>query len=149
MFGGKALGWMAGTLIWMPGARRASVSSYSAVTASPLSSGPCSRNHRPLGNAATSPHLLPGPLSGELYAVGPVRWGGLHSWEPNTGALYNGGPCSRGLSTGGLYILGASLDLHWHYCLRHQFGAALGGAVQRNAQFLRFLALLFSSFHFI
>ena len=22
MFGGKALGWMAGTLIWMPGARR-------------------------------------------------------------------------------------------------------------------------------
>ena len=36
MFGGKALGWMAGTLIWMPGALRASVSSYSAVTASPL-----------------------------------------------------------------------------------------------------------------
>ena len=26
MFGGEALGWMAGTLIWMPGACRANVS---------------------------------------------------------------------------------------------------------------------------
>ena len=30
MCGGKALGWMVGTLIWMPGARQANISSRSA-----------------------------------------------------------------------------------------------------------------------
>ena len=39
MFGGKALGWMAGTLIWMPGApgvRWANVPSWAGVRAWPV-----------------------------------------------------------------------------------------------------------------